>query len=365
MAVLEYTSDPHATITQDQVLLRGDERAPRYTDAGALELVVQDAERAEQWMDSKQWALDWRSADVLYQSPRTMKQWENATTAMSNVPSYTVAQHVNTLVPAMVSGIFYEKPPFQIRPRPMLSQKTVRAKMALYNFLFDEMDFESEAEDGIQCQVLNGTAFFEYGWTVTTRYKKRYVRKNPPQTARLPLTGKVVVIHTKESDEYVIRDDEVTESRPFFEHIPLGELLVDPGWRRGNSFKTAKYIIRKKYVTFSDLDTLRQRDGYDIPSEEKLKELFFPPEEQPVGPNVVQQQQSQNSIIHHAESPERETTADPLEHQIELLERWDKDRVMTVLNRVLVIRNEDHTFEDKPFLCCNFWNIQNRRVATR
>src|SRR5215470_10404723 len=131
MSVLEFSGDPHATITPDQVQLRGDERAPKYTKEGALELVVQDAEKSEMWMEQKQWALDWRSADVLYQSPRTMKQWENATTAMSNVPSYTVAQHVNTLVPSMVSGIFYEKPPFQIRPRPMLSEKTVRAKMAL------------------------------------------------------------------------------------------------------------------------------------------------------------------------------------------------------------------------------------------
>ena len=38
---------------------------PRYTDDGAVSLVIQDAERARTFIDQKQWNLYWRESDVL------------------------------------------------------------------------------------------------------------------------------------------------------------------------------------------------------------------------------------------------------------------------------------------------------------
>jgi hypothetical protein len=42
-----------------------------------LTLVVGSAKQAEEWIANKQWALLWRDADLLYQSPRPMTVYEN------------------------------------------------------------------------------------------------------------------------------------------------------------------------------------------------------------------------------------------------------------------------------------------------
>jgi hypothetical protein len=76
--------------------------------------------------------MHWRESDILYQSPRSIAQFENSATTRSNVSRFTVAKHVNALVPTMMSGMFYDSPPFILRPRPGTTQTTVRAKAALF-----------------------------------------------------------------------------------------------------------------------------------------------------------------------------------------------------------------------------------------
>jgi hypothetical protein len=72
----------------------GPELDPRYTDDGAVQLVIQDTQRASTFLEKKQWNLFWREADVLYQSPRTNTTFEGSTVARANVSRFTVAQHV-------------------------------------------------------------------------------------------------------------------------------------------------------------------------------------------------------------------------------------------------------------------------------
>jgi len=65
-------------IQPDDVQTFGPELEPRYTDEGAIKLVTEDAYRAQNFIDLKQWNLHWRESDVLYQSPRTTAQFEAA-----------------------------------------------------------------------------------------------------------------------------------------------------------------------------------------------------------------------------------------------------------------------------------------------
>src|SRR5215469_15245476 len=137
-------------ITPSDVTVVGPLLDPRYTDDAAVQLTIQDAARARVYLDQKQWNLHWRESDVLFQSPRTNASFEGSTVARANISRFTVAKHVNSLVPAIKSGIFYENPPFLIRPRPATSQTTARAKTALYGALLDEVGFEAEAERALE-----------------------------------------------------------------------------------------------------------------------------------------------------------------------------------------------------------------------
>lgn len=363
------------TITEANVELQGPLLDPKYTDDAAVQLVMQDAQRAATFLDQKQWNLYWRESDVLYQAPRTNSQFENSTVARANVSRFTVAKHVNSLVPAMKSGIFYEQPPFLIRPRPSTTQTTARAKTVLYGALSDECGLERISERALENQVTFGTVIVKPGWRRDVKKKKIRRPRTAPIRKSLPFGGELVV-HTRESDEIVKVDAEVIEEGMTLEVRELGSVLIDPTWKDPNNLhKSAKYVIYIEYPTFKDLDALREQKifddkgnqigGYDIPPEEELKAYFFSHEQNAGAPTqVMENQGGQNWAIHHAQSPDELASADPLLRPIKMYERWDPTYVYTVIcpdggDRGVLIRKEEHDLPFIPAFAANFWNIPN------
>ena len=76
-----------------------------------VSLVVGSATKAEQFIQDKQYALLWRDADLLYQSPRPMSVYENTYILEPNVQRFTVAKVMNAIVPQLYKGLFYTDPP--------------------------------------------------------------------------------------------------------------------------------------------------------------------------------------------------------------------------------------------------------------
>lgn len=358
MTVLHTTGNPHGEIRAHEVQTHGPQRPATLTAEAACKLVVQDAARAEQFLDTKQWALGWREADVMYQSARTTQSWENGATQRANVNRFTTAKHVNALVPTVMSGMFYDTPPFVLRPDPGTHQSTVRAKSSLFACLLRRIRFKQECERGIHSQVNKGTVIFKWGWCSETKIVKKYVRKKSAARVKLPFEGERQV-HTAESDEFEVREVKVTESKPFFEFRPLGTVMADPGCRYPNEIWRGKYVIDRQYLTFNDLNKLRDQPGYDIPAEEELKRIFFPPVEVAAPPSGTERMQQSNLSIHQAEGRDKQTTEDPLELPLKVDERWDGERVMTVVQDKLLIRNEEHKLGCIPFLSANWWDIEN------
>jgi hypothetical protein len=61
----------------------------------------------------------------------------------------------------------------------------------------------------------------------------------------------------------------------------------------------------------------------------------------------------------HAAPRFEKTTADPLDEPLELLERVDNDKIIAVLNRVRVIRNEKNPFGKINWYSVNWWSNQD------
>jgi hypothetical protein len=371
MSALANAINPTGNITRDDVQLQGPKLAPKYTDEGVAKLVTGDMERAREFQQQKQWALHWNEADTLYQSPRGQQNFEGSGVARSNVARHTVAKHTNSLSPMIESGLFYETPPFVIRPRPSQKQSTARAKSALYAALLDRCDFQDECVLAIEGMVNSGTCICKGGWVTTTRTVRTQVRKAAPLSIKMPFVVKPATVHTKASDEFKIIETDVTENKPFFEFCELGSVFVDPGWRHANRIDKAKFVIHQTFPTFTDLDKLRPAEGdtegaagsYNIPSEAELKEYFFSHEGDAGAPSTFEQQQANDTSIHHPEPRNEPTSDDPMERPIEMLERSDDTYVKTILRtndgRVVVIRNEEHGMGRIPFFAANFWNIPN------
>lgn len=319
----------------------------------AIKLVLQDAERAESAELARQFILGWTQAQTLYQSPFTPRYWPGTQTEAASISFFTVATAVNGIVPQVMAGLFYENPPFMVQERPGTTAQVARALSALLAYQVEDCDFRTELKLGIANCLLFGTSMFQWGWEKFTKERKVIKRK---ASAEIPSTipGQPPTrISSGELEEEVI--EEVVD-RPTFEHIvDLREILVDPGLRVPD-IRKAKYVVRRRYMTWDDLDKLRDRDGYDIPPRDELLMLFFPPEEQ-VDPGQLELGGRNPMWEARAEPRWNPTTADPFQKPLEVLERWDNDTYIVVLQKKLVIYSDKNIYGKIPFLSIGWWNI--------
>lgn len=364
MTIPNQTPNADMQVTTEHVSFPNPAAPAEYELNADVALVKQDAANSTAWLSEKQWALGWREADILYQSPRYMQPWDGADVTRANVSRYTVAKNVNMLVPECMSGIFYEAPFFVLRPRPAVTQKAVRAKTALFSALLQEMDFEQEVEIGMESQCLNGTGIWKGGWKRQKHVEKHFIRKKSPVRVRLPLSKRDMVIHTEESDEFDVQEIEVEEFVPTFEQREIGSVLVAPKWRNANKLHKAKYVIDRMYLTFNDLRELREDASYQdedgksrIPDDEELKSWFNPAPAP--GPTAnVEKIRDANIVIHHAKQRDMQDNADPLEQVVKVDERWDGVYVRTVVQDKYLIRKEKHGQRRPYWYSANWWNIQ-------
>lgn len=360
---LKPTDDVHLKIEESEVTIPAESKYPaKYTDAAVLKMVVQDHARGEAWLQERQYPLYWRESDVLYQSPRAIGYFEGTAVTRANVSRFTVAKQVNSLAPAIQQAIFSDPTPFAIRPRPAVDQNTARAWTELLKALLDQCDFKSELTTGIESMVLNGTMMFRWGWETTTEMRTHYRRKAAPSQVKMPLQPQPLEVHTEDSDEFVAVDEEVTRNRPFFEQVQLGSVKVDPKWNKANQLWKANWLTFEDYVTIEDLRQLRNNPLYDIPSDEVLKDIIMGTDKEVTASadQIEQDISSEGNATHHAELPDVQTSIDPLEHPLQIIERWTPTRVYVVLQGKVVIRkDDDHGLPAIPFLSSNFWNIQN------
>lgn len=327
-------------------------------DDPALKLVVQDALRAENYASSKAWVMQWPTASALYQSPYTAQYWEGTQSERANVPFFTVATAVNSLVPQIVNGLFYDDPPFMIQKRPGTKEVTARAIGALLAYQLEDIGFREELKRGCFNAVLFGTGIWKWGWERFTRERKIYVRTAasatiPNVAAALP----DITIDPPDEDESI--EEQIVEEvidRPVFENITnLRYVLVDPGLAVPNINK-GKYVIHRMYLTWDDLDKLRERPGFTIPSKEHLLALFLPPKE-PVEAAASEVAVRNPLWDARAEARYEPTTEDPFAQPLEVLERWDNGKCIAILNKKVVICNDMNPYGEIPFLSIGWWDV--------
>src|SRR5439155_1463757 len=92
-----------------------------------------------------------------------------------------------------------------------------------------------------------------------------------------------------------------------------------------------------------DLDKLRDRPGFNIPDRQTLLNYFFPPKEEP--DSAIPESGIRNPLWDARSAPRyEETTIDPFEQPLEVLERWDGKRYIAVLQKKLVICSDENPY---------------------
>ncbi len=357
MPMLPEPLDPRSDVKAGEVSFT---EAP--TLSGAAKIVLGDFTKAETWLSSKQWALRWRECAMRYEPIRQVQFWEGTTVPRSSLNVFTVAQIVQSINAKVVEGIFSDDPPFIISPRKGTGSEEARAISSLINYQVEDCDFRREIEDGAADAILFGTSIWKANWHEEKKLRRVYKRTD--QTAKLPpLTagGEPDELHTQESDDIVSQETEYDHGRPILELQDLYTTYVDPGTRRSDIQK-AKWVISRITISAEELNEMRDWEGWDIPSEAKLMELLFPKEEMaPVTLMDSQQAIGNSGSTHQAQPRFMEDSVDPTidTSRFEILERWDKNNVVAILNRKLVIRNEPNPWGKLPYFSVGWLRVPN------
>jgi len=154
----------------------------------------------------------------------------------------------------------------------------------------------------------------------------------------------------------VEKTEEIVVERPRFENITsIKDVLVDPTLRTPD-IREGKFVIHRMYMTYNDLEKLRDRPGYNIPSRQEVASWFMPPAEEAIP--AQEEQTGVNSVWDLRASPRwMESTDDPFEKPLEVLERWDKEKVIIVVQQKKVICNGKNPYGEIPFFSINFWDV--------
>lgn len=322
----------------------------------ATALVVQDTMRAEAFLESRLWMSEWRVAKALYEAPVKQEYWRDTLVPRAANAFPLVAQHVRAILDSVMPALFPDNPPFEIDPFSGTSRQVARGWEEVLSYQLKQTRFKQQLRLIVKDAETFGTGIGKWGWE---RYKQKkiiYQRAEAPQTIPSQVPGMPDrVINTVESDELNAVEIEEEVCRPYFERVEINHVLVDPGLRVPD-IRQAKYVIHRQYLTIRDLNRLRDMEGWDIPSEAELRKLVEPPVESPPSSGPLETEATTYPAQGHRPLPRYiDSTNDPLEHKFEVLERWDNQSCIAVLERKKTIRNSQNDWEENPFLSC-FWD---------
>jgi hypothetical protein len=349
---------PANEITTENTYIDSDTGTVLFNDTAAIKLVLDDSETADDYINTNQWASGWTMSDLLYQSPISSNDVGGGTdVANSAVPKFMVSNHISSIVPKIMGGIFYENPCFLLRPSPGTKEDVIQAKTALFTFQLNAMRFEEEIERGLDQMALLGTAIWKWGYSEYNKVEKKYKRYAPKVS--VPDGIEEALIDTPDSDDFEIEFYKKTVSHPWLKFCDIRTVLVDPGCRVGD-IRAAKWVVYRDYATYQDLDRLRDVDGYNIPEESVLRAMFA--RATSPGPDNIALTipEGMMGYLQHSKPRSYKTSADPNRAPLEVLERWDNEKVIVVLmynGHSILIRNEANPFGKIPFYSANWRNI--------
>jgi hypothetical protein len=351
------STEPASEITVDNTYVDPETNTVQFNDQAAIKLVLDNAEIADNFININQWASGWTMADLLYQSPVGGDGNGLNDVATSAVPKFMVSNHISAIVPKIMGGIFYEDPCFLLRPSPGTTEQVVQAKTAVFTFQLKAMRFEEEVERGLEQMALLGTAIWKWGYTEYEKTQKKYKRYADKQT--IEDGGKTVEIDTPESDDFEIEFYKKTVSHPWLKMCDIRTVLVDPGCRVGD-IRAAKWVVYRDYASYQDLERLRDLEGYNIPEETVLRQMFAQatsPKPDNISMTIPE---GMMGYLQHSKPRSYKTSADPNRSPLEILEYWDNEKVIVVLDyngHSILIRNEANPFGKIPFYSANWRNI--------
>jgi hypothetical protein len=304
-------------------------------DSVALNMVIADIGNASAFVQSKAHPTEQNYIDDLYRAVPVVRKWEGSNEARSHLSMPLVLEVVESLLPQIFLGFFSDRTPFQLTAKGVTKQNAARAASKVCKWAITAAGFKEEIRKILKSCLLYGNGVGKWGWSITTEREREYTKG--------------------EDGGIVSTTKEVKRSVPTFEYVELGNLLVD-GSLRTQDIRDSRYVIRQKFVTAEDLDEMRSDERYkNIPSRAQLKtflsNLNEPTQDSFISLHVETWRRQQ------AEIQRNSTSVNPLSQPLEILEYETEDRIITILQRTLVLRNDENEYDQLSYVSCAFIDV--------
>jgi|HubBroStandDraft_6_1064221.scaffolds.fasta_scaffold00605_22 hypothetical protein len=361
MALIESSISFASEIKADQVPL-----PPQLPENDTVkELVLKDLNRAEYYLLAKGMSVEWDADDRLYLFRVPQGFWEGSSVPRASLGVPLIYEHIESLMPQVMSALFADQPPFEIIARARTKQDVARAAKELINYQLDQMGFREELRKCIKELMVYGTCYMRLGWR---RYKKpvrKRVRRGVPKVAMV--NNVPVKTYEKGDGKWMMKTEMVQVNEPFCESVHVRYIIPDPKLRCPDVRKS-QFLIHREYMGVEALErAFRTVPGNLLPDTETLKSYFDQPKESPE--RSLLEGRSTTSVMNTGISSldlnmefkamprYQESTADPNKEQLEVIEYWNSTSHYVLLNRKLVIINEQNSFNEICYRSCCFTDV--------
>jgi len=221
---------------------------------------------------------------------------------------------VETLAPRMVA----RRPQIDVMPREAADEEYAEIQSKLIDFEWEAMNADDIMEDAVKSQLMYGTAIIKVFWKTETA---EVVKKEP-------------VDETFPEEEV----EETTFDGPEIELIDLYDFFWDP---RAIDIESSRWVAHRMYRGLDHLKELQKQGVYKNIS--LLENAAIVSDDD---------QKAQRRGVLGVAVPDSLEANEEGKQMIELIEYWENDRVVTVANRSIVVRDEPNPYRHgkKPFV---------------
>jgi hypothetical protein len=306
-------------------------------DKTALAIVLRDIDTAAAFLQSKSLTSEMDQADDIYRAWVEPRTWPNGK-PRSSLSYPIVLEIVEKILPSIQLTLWgSRRDPFELQAIGNTTPETARAKGHVLSWALRQAKTKEQIRLMLKNILIYGYGVGNWGWESKTKQIKKYVRDKE--------TGKIRAERTT-----------VVINQPCFRNMPLRRVLIDPSCETQDVTESAGYVALQFFITADDLDGLRDDPQYkNVPTRDELREILTQ------NPNVTHDSMRANKSNSwrdlQAEQDAVVTTVDPLEQPLEIIEYWRDDKVISVLNRVIVIRNDENEYGRKTQVSCAFIDV--------
>lgn len=312
-----------------------------WSDHVALGIVLSDTQSALNYLNEKGLSpvgLD--MADDLVRAYVRPRQWADGK-PRANLSMHVVLQAIEKIMPSLYMSLFAngKKRPFIVDPVGKTTPAAARANASLLAWAIKKAKLPEEMRLCLKNCLTYGFTVGTWGWESRTLRKKKYERDANDQDGKMVGTW-----------------EEFNIELPTFECLDLKQVLVDPGLKRQDVQAGARFIIKQVMTNGYGLDDLRKNPSYyNIPDDHEL--AFFLANKSESTEDSMGSNKKTVWREFQAKLESESVSKDPMLHPLEILEYTTEDRVVTVLQRKLVIRNEQNEFAKLNFQSCAFIDV--------